>query len=118
MNVAVCFNRVPPKLFKGEATDRISEEGAEAEARAVKKTLTELGHSARLLPLGGDIVPFIEELRAKGCDAVIEGLAGGQELRGVAHGLILACGAGLSRLKTIGGFERTSGTPLIRRFAR
>lgn len=68
MNVAVCFNRVPPKLFKGEATDRISEEGAEAEARAVKKALTELGHSARLLPLAGDIVPFIEELRTKGCE--------------------------------------------------
>jgi D-alanine-D-alanine ligase len=83
MNVAVCFNRVPPKLFKGEATDRISEEGAEAEARAVKKALTELGHSARLLPLAGDIVPFIEELRAKGCELVFnlcEGFWGNSRL--------------------------------------
>jgi D-alanine-D-alanine ligase len=64
MNVSVCFNRVPPKLFKGEAADRVSEEGAEAEARAVKKALTELGHSARLQPLGADVAVFIEELRA------------------------------------------------------
>ncbi|AMV72721.1 ATP-grasp domain-containing protein [Desulfuromonas carbonis] len=83
MNVAVCFNRVPPKLFKGEAADRISEEGAEAEARAVKKALTELGHSVRLLPLAGDVAPFIEELRSSRSELVFnlcEGFWGNSRL--------------------------------------
>ncbi len=83
MNVAVCFNRVPPKLFKGEAADRISEEGAEAEARAVKKALSDLGHTARLQPLGADIAVFIEELRAFHPDAVFnlcEGFWGNSRL--------------------------------------
>ncbi len=83
MNVAVCFNRVPPRLFKGEAADRISEEGAEAEARAVKKALTELGHTVRLLPLGSDIVPCIEELRTSRSELVFnlcEGFWGNSRL--------------------------------------
>jgi D-alanine-D-alanine ligase len=83
MNVAVCFNRVPPKLFKGEAADRISEEGAAAEARAVKKALADLGHSVRLLPLAGDVAPFIEELRARGSELVFnlcEGFWGNSRL--------------------------------------
>ena len=63
MNVAVCFNRVPPKLFKGEAVDRIAEEGAEAEAKAIRRVLRELGHNAGLVPLGHQIGPFIDELR-------------------------------------------------------
>jgi len=64
MNVAVCFNQVPPKLLKGEAGDRISEEGAETEARAVRRALSEFGHRAVLVPLGADIAAFITELRA------------------------------------------------------
>jgi D-alanine-D-alanine ligase len=64
MNVAVCFNRVPAKLRQGEAGDRISEEGAEAEARAVTKALKQLGHAAALLPVGKDIDKLIEKLRA------------------------------------------------------
>ncbi|MFA5517472.1 MAG: ATP-grasp domain-containing protein [Desulfuromonadales bacterium] len=63
MNVAVCFNRVPPKLFKGEASDRISEEGAESEARGVGQALKELGHQAVLVPLGADIEEFVADLR-------------------------------------------------------
>lgn len=64
MNVAVCFNRVPSKLAKGESADRISEEGAETEARAVTKALKQLGHQASLLPVGKDIDKLIEKLRA------------------------------------------------------
>ncbi len=64
MNVSVCFNRVPPKLFKGESLDRISEEGAEKEARAVKAALHPLGHNIKLVPLGADMIAFAEELRA------------------------------------------------------
>ncbi len=63
MNVAVCFNRVPGKLRKGETVDRISEEGAETEARAVTKALKQLGYQATLLPLGKDLDRFIEKLR-------------------------------------------------------
>lgn len=83
MNVAVCFNRVPPKLFKGEAADRVSEEGAEVEARAVKKALTELGHKVRLQPLADDIAPAIEELRTFGAALVFnlcEGFWGNSRL--------------------------------------
>jgi D-alanine-D-alanine ligase len=64
MNVSVCFNRVPPRLFKGESLDRISEEGSEKEARAVKTALHQLGHSVKLVPLGADPLVFAEELRA------------------------------------------------------
>ena len=64
MNVAVCFNRVPSKLAKGESADRISEEGAETEARAVTKALKQLGFQAALLPVGKDIDKLIEKLRA------------------------------------------------------
>jgi D-alanine-D-alanine ligase len=64
MNVAVCFNRVPSKQHKGEPGDRISEEGAEAEARAVKKVLKALGHAPILVPLGSDIETFIGNLRS------------------------------------------------------
>ncbi len=63
MNVAVCFNRVPPKLYKGEAGDRISEEGAEAEAKAVRKALRELGHTATLVAAGSDVGKLIDDLR-------------------------------------------------------
>jgi D-alanine-D-alanine ligase len=70
MNVAVCYNRVPPKLHKGEAGDRISEKGAETEARAVSKALKELGHTVKLVPLGADVVKFIDQLRAAAPAAV------------------------------------------------
>lgn len=70
MNVAVCFNRVPPKLHKGEAGDRISEEGAEVEARAVAEALKELGHTPVLLPLDADVVNFLDALRTAGPDLV------------------------------------------------
>ncbi len=64
MNVAVCFNRVPPRLRKGEKLDRVSEEGAETEARAVRSALMKAGHAVRLVPLGNDVVAFAGELRA------------------------------------------------------
>ncbi len=70
MKVAVCFNRVPPQLAQGEAADRISEEGAEAEAQAVAAALRELGHQPSLVALGDDIAPFIAELRAQRPDVV------------------------------------------------
>jgi D-alanine-D-alanine ligase len=70
MNVAVCFNRVPPQLARGEATDRISEEGAEAEAKAVRKALKELGHQPILVPLEDDIEPFVTALRAADSEIV------------------------------------------------
>lgn len=63
MNVAVCFNRVPPGLHKGEAGDRISEEGAEIEASAVCSALRELGHTPTLVALGPDPGAFIADLR-------------------------------------------------------
>lgn len=70
MNIAICFNRVPPRLLKGEAADRLSEEGAEVEALAVHRTLEELGHRPILLPLGDDIAGFIADLRAAAPEVV------------------------------------------------
>lgn len=64
MNVSVCFNQVPRKLLKGESRDRISEEGAEKEARAVKAALRQLGHEVKLVPLAADALAFAEALRA------------------------------------------------------
>ncbi|SDM47335.1 D-alanine-D-alanine ligase [Geoalkalibacter ferrihydriticus] len=64
MKVAVSFNRVPPLLVQGEALDRISEEGAEAEAQAVAAALRALGHAPQLVALGDDIAPFVGALRA------------------------------------------------------
>jgi len=63
MNVAVCFNLVPPSATRGEEIDRIAEEGSEQEARAVAAALTELGHKPELVPLGADITFFAAELR-------------------------------------------------------
>ena len=63
MNIAVCFNLVPPHTFRGEAIDRIAEQGAEHEARAVAAALTELGHKPTLVSLGQDITLFATELR-------------------------------------------------------
>jgi len=63
MNVAVCFNLVPPQASRGEAVDRIAEQGAEHEAQSVATALTELGHKPTLVALGEDIAAFVAELR-------------------------------------------------------
>jgi D-alanine-D-alanine ligase len=63
MNVAVCFNLVPPRPTRGEAIDRIAEQGAEQEARAVAAALSELGHKPILVSLGEDVTAFAAELR-------------------------------------------------------
>jgi len=63
MNVAVCFNRVPPRPTRGEAIDRIAEQGAEQEARAVAGALSELGHKPVLVALGEDVTAFAAEWR-------------------------------------------------------
>jgi D-alanine-D-alanine ligase len=63
MRVAVCFNTVPAVAGKGEAVDRISEEGAEAEALSVAAALRQRGHVAELIPLGEQIDSFIVGLR-------------------------------------------------------
>lgn len=70
MKIAVCFNEVPPKLRKGEAIDRISEEGAAEEARAVGKALKDLGHSVSRIPAGQDPVRFLQDLRSNAPDLV------------------------------------------------
>lgn len=63
MNVAVCFNLVPPNPRHGETVDRIAEQGAEGEARAVAEALDELGHKSVLVPLGEDVTAFAGQLR-------------------------------------------------------
>jgi len=70
MNVAVCFNLVPAKLQRGEAIDRIAEEGAELEAQAVAAALVKLGHKAPLVPLGEDLIDFAGRLRKLAPDLV------------------------------------------------
>lgn len=70
MRVAVCYNQVPPKLRRGEASDRVSEEGAAEEALAVRQALLDLGHDAVPIPLGADIVRFVESLRTAQPDLV------------------------------------------------
>ena len=37
VNIAVCFNLVPGNASRGEVIDRIAEQGAEHEARAVPR---------------------------------------------------------------------------------
>jgi D-alanine-D-alanine ligase len=49
--------------MQGEAIDRIAEQGAEREARAVMKALATLGHQPVLVSLGDDITTFALELR-------------------------------------------------------
>jgi D-alanine-D-alanine ligase len=69
MKVAVCFNTVPPSLRRGEASDRISEQGAEGEAKAVAEALGSLGHAVQILPLGADAVTFAASLQAAAPEA-------------------------------------------------
>jgi len=63
MKIAICYNKVPPRLRKGEATDRISEVGSADEAKAVQRALRSLGHEPILLAVGADIAKFIVALR-------------------------------------------------------
>lgn len=63
MKIAVCYNKVPPQLHKGESADRISESGSAVEAQAVKKALKSLGHDPVLLPVGANIATFIAKVR-------------------------------------------------------
>jgi D-alanine-D-alanine ligase len=63
MNVAICFNLAPATPLRGEQQDRISESGAEIEARAVASALRTLGHDATLIPLGQEIAPFVDALQ-------------------------------------------------------
>jgi D-alanine-D-alanine ligase len=70
MNITVCFNRVPPKLVRGENSDRLSEEESEHQARAVAATLEELGHRVRLVSLGASLTAFVTELQAADTDLV------------------------------------------------
>ncbi|MBN1142564.1 MAG: ATP-grasp domain-containing protein [Deltaproteobacteria bacterium] len=70
MNVAVCFNRVPPQLVKGEAVDRVSEEGAEHQAHAVAAALEELGHKVCFVALGASLPTFLAELQSVSVDLV------------------------------------------------
>ncbi|MBN2331678.1 MAG: ATP-grasp domain-containing protein [Deltaproteobacteria bacterium] len=98
MHIAICFNQAPPLLLKGELLDRISEEGAEKEACAVRDALHQLGHDASLVPLGADLLAFVKELRTSSTEVVFnlcEGFWGDSrkemhvaallDLLGVAH---------------------------------
>jgi D-alanine-D-alanine ligase len=104
MDIAICFNRAPAKVLKGEPADRISEAGAEVEAKAVRKALKELGHSATLHPLGEDITPFIDGLRQLAPQAIFnlcEGFWG--DSRKEMH---------VAALLELLGYAYTGGTPL------
>jgi len=104
MKVAVCYNRVPPKLRRGEAADRISEEGAADEAKAVRRALRELGHDAELIPLGSDPGKFLTALRTAKPAAVFnlcEGFWG--DSRKELH---------VAALLELAGFPYSGSTPL------
>ncbi|MBU1533671.1 hypothetical protein KKF84_00030, partial [Myxococcota bacterium] len=62
MRIAVCFNRVPGTLKRGEEKDRISEEGAEHEAEAVMQALQREGMMVRGIPLGESPADFMDAL--------------------------------------------------------
>ncbi len=90
MRIAVCFNRVPEILLRGEEKDRISEEGAEHEAASVHSALAERGFDAVLVPLGGSIPEFLGELSRVAPDAVFnlcEGFWGDSHLEMQVAGL-------------------------------
>lgn len=63
MKVAVCYNLAAATPIRGEHQDRISEAGAETEAKAVADALRRLGHVAALIPLGTEVVSFIGKLQ-------------------------------------------------------
>ena len=64
MKVAVCYNLAALTPIRGEHQDRISEAGAEVEAQAVAEALRRLGHEATLIPLGSEVVSFIDNLQS------------------------------------------------------
>ncbi|MBN2705330.1 MAG: ATP-grasp domain-containing protein [Deltaproteobacteria bacterium] len=64
MNISICYNQVPPELFRGESADRISEAGAEKEALAVQEALHRRGYRPELVGLGSDPLVFAKALRA------------------------------------------------------
>jgi len=63
MKVAVCYNLAVTTPIRGETQDRVSEAGAETEAKAVADALRRLGHVAALIPLGSEVVSFIGKLQ-------------------------------------------------------
>lgn len=64
MNIAVCHNLAAPRPLRGEAQDRIAEQGAAHEAAAVAAALLALGHRPTVVPFGSDPALFLEALRA------------------------------------------------------
>lgn len=70
MKVAICYNLVPTQLRRGEAIDRLSEEGAAEEAQSVRQALLALGHTPQTIPLGVDIGAFVATLQSTAPDVV------------------------------------------------
>lgn len=64
MNVAVCHNLAAPRPLRGEARDRIAEQGAAGEAEAVAAALITLGQRPTIVPMGNNPARFLETLSA------------------------------------------------------
>lgn len=83
MNIAVCHNLAAPLPLRGEACDRIAEQGAAEEATAVANALITLGHQPTIVSFPADPTIFLEQLDAVGAELIVnlcEGLWGDSHL--------------------------------------
>ena len=83
MNVAVCYNLVAPHPLRGEAQDRIAEQGSASAAAAIGTALASLGHRPTLVPLGSDPARFLAALQAGNPELIVnlcEGVWGDSHL--------------------------------------
>jgi len=71
MNVAVCYNLTAPVPNRGEVLDRIAEQGAAREAKAVADALFVLGHKAFIVPFGDDPAAFLGKLKVPRLDLIV-----------------------------------------------
>lgn len=83
MNIAICHNLAAPQPVRGEACDRIAEQGSAHEALSVAAALTALGHRPLVVPLGADAAAFLAQLQATGAELIVnlcEGIWGDSHL--------------------------------------
>lgn len=83
MKIAICHNLAPPLPLRGEACDRIAEQGAAQEATAVATALATLGYQPMIVPFGADPAIFLEQLNSVRAELIInlcEGLWGDSHL--------------------------------------
>jgi D-alanine-D-alanine ligase len=83
VNVAVCHNLAAPQPVRGDAGDRLAEQGAAHQAMAVAAALAALGHRPACVPLAADPQAFLAQLRSTAPELIVnlcEGIWGDSHL--------------------------------------